>query len=118
MRIPLLCLLLLCLARPLAAQGPRVTRFETAAIFPIPALSAAGLNLTRAWASDSLPRRRTYWLEGGVVGGVLLGLVGTQFCGQGTSRPGLGCYVPAFAFIGGVVGFPLGALIGHQFVKR
>jgi len=70
------------------------------------------------WPRDAGSIRRTHWLEGGIIGGALLGLVGSQFCGMGDARAGVGCYVIAFSFIGGCVGFPIGALIGGQFPKK
>ncbi len=118
MRIPLLCLALLCLAPPLAAQGPRVTRFPAAPTLPISWQAGSGTTVNLAWPRDSVSHRRSYWLEGGLIGGTLFGLVGTQFCGMGSSHRDLGCYVPAFVFMGGVVGFPLGALIGLLIPKR
>ena len=117
MQIPLVCLALLCLVRPLAAQGPRSTTFETAPPPSISGRAATGTSISLAWPLDSVPHRRSYWLEGGLIGGALFGLVGTQFCGMGSSHRDLGCYVPAFTFVGGVVGFPIGALVGRLFPK-
>ena len=66
---------------------------------------------------DSAAIRRTYWLEGGLIGGVLVGLVGSQVCKLGDRPPG-SCYVEVFFLSGGLIGFPVGALIGGQFPKH
>jgi len=66
-------------------------------------------------APGTLPR--TYWLEGGVIGGVGLGVL------TGLSVRGLcessNCTVGEIAagVLGGAVGFTVGALIGGQFRK-
>src|SRR6267378_1002656 len=66
---------------------------------------------------DSAAIRRTYWLEGGLIGSVLVGLVGSQVCKLGDRPPG-SCYVEVFFLSGGLIGFPVGALIGGQFPKH
>lgn len=61
----------------------------------------------------------TYWLEGGVIGGVGMGVFGVMFA-QGM-REDSGSHVAgdvgAF-LIGGTLGFTVGALIGGQFPKH
>ena len=60
----------------------------------------------------------TYWLEGGVIGGVAMGVFTVllaQDLGEGNSS--VTGYAAAF-LIGGAVGFPAGALIGGQFPKH
>ena len=118
MRIPALCFAVLCLAGPLSAQGPRVPRFETLAGVPASWQPQPDAYIGLRWPREALSKRRSYWLEGGIIGGALFGLVGTQFCGMGNSRADFGCYAKAFAFIGGCVGFPVGVLIGGRFPKR
>jgi len=62
--------------------------------------------------------RRTYWLEGGVIGGILVGALGTQLCKLGDQGSRDTCYVKLFLVTGGFIGFPVGALIGRQFPKH
>ena len=64
---------------------------------------------------------RTYWLEGGLIGGVGVGLFGA-FVGHGLctdSDVQQNCTGPTLglAALGGCVGFTVGALIGGQFRK-
>ncbi len=65
---------------------------------------------------------RTHWLEGGLVGGVALGifggLVGHALCTNSDVRQT--CTGPTLgsAVLGAGVGFVTGALIGGQFPKR
>ncbi len=117
MRIGSLGVLLLCVVSPLAAQGPRVTRWDDAAAAPVAAPQVPLAALGLAEPADSVAHRGTYWLRGALIGTAVMGLVGSQFCGEGTSSKRLSCYVPAFAFVGGVAGFPIGALIGSLFHK-
>jgi hypothetical protein len=61
--------------------------------------------------------RRTYWLEGGVAGGLLLGLVGSQLSGACPPNTG-SCPKPAVGFlIGASVGFVIGAFLGDTIEK-
>jgi hypothetical protein len=60
---------------------------------------------------------RTYWLEGGVIGAVTVGVLGTVwFRGVSDSRPSFGSTV-AIALLCSATGFGPGALIGGQFRK-
>jgi len=113
---------LLCLAAPAAAQGPR----RSTRAWPKPSPPAA-LSYSRrtdlgapalTWRPDSLAIRPTHWLEGGIIGAVLIGFAGSQLCNLGDSPPTTGCYVLAFTLTGGGIGFPAGALIGAQFPKH
>jgi len=80
-------------------------------------------SLTRI--ADSTARRPTYWLEGGLAGTAVMGLlgaaVGAGFCaGSETPEPAGKCLaagVLGFAFAGIGVGLPAGALIGGAFPK-
>ena len=74
--------------------------------------------LERAAVRDSTARRipRTYWLEGGLIGGGVVGLLGAQFCRVADSPRG-SCYIEVFLISGTFIGFPAGALIGGQFNK-
>ena len=66
---------------------------------------------------DSAAIRPTHWLEGGLIGGILVGLLGSQLCNLSDEKPPAACYVEAFFLTGGAVGFPVSALIGGQFPK-
>ena len=59
----------------------------------------------------------THWLVGAIIGGVLVGLVGSGMCDIGDEPGSAGCHVAAFALFGGAIGIPLGALIGGLFPK-
>jgi len=60
---------------------------------------------------------RTYWLEGGLVGGIGLGVLSAvelrSFCESGSCTAG----TIAGGVLGGFVGFTVGALVGGQFRK-
>ena len=61
--------------------------------------------------------RRTYWLEGGIVGGVLLGLVGYSMGSACPANTG-SCPSGVVGFgIGASVGFVIGAFIGDTMEK-
>jgi hypothetical protein len=60
---------------------------------------------------------RTYWLEGGIIGGVSVGVVGALwFSGMSESGNSVGGTI-AGGLLCGAVGFTAGALIGGQFRK-
>jgi len=91
---------------------------------PVPAyatsslmVSPQGSRLHRLRTDSAIAIPRTYWLEGGVIGAVTVGVLGTLwFRGMSESRPGLGATV-AVAALCSVVGFAPGTLIGGQFRK-
>jgi len=60
---------------------------------------------------------RTYWLEGGLIGGVVVGALGSQLCRLGDGSSG-SCAVKVFVITGAFIGFPAGALIGGQLKKH
>ena len=67
---------------------------------------------------DSVPITPTYWLEGGVIGALGLGILAAiGFHGLCESRNCAGAVIGGAA-LGAAVGFPVGALIGGQFPKR
>ena len=64
----------------------------------------------------------TYWKEGGLIGGIGLGLfgayAGTQFCATSdATRPCTGTVV-GWGVLGAATGFTVGALIGSRFHKH
>jgi len=64
----------------------------------------------------------TYWKEGGLIGGIGLGLfgvyAGTQFCATSdATRPCTGTVV-GWGVLGAATGFAAGALIGSRFHKH
>lgn len=89
--------------------------------------TAAPPVVTVRWAvADSQQRVTpppTYWLEGGVIGGFLVGALGASlgggFCGYNDSPQG-SCTddVVKGAFFGAALGFSIGALIGGQIPKH
>ena len=91
---------------------------------PVPAYAAyspmgslQGSRFDRLRTDSAIVIPRTYWLEGGVIGAVTVGVLGTLwFRGMSDSRPGLGATVAVGALCG-AAGFAPGALIGGQFRK-
>lgn len=98
--------------RPLAVvaqQLPPVPSYAAVAL-PIPA-STFHVNTTE------IPK--TYWLEGGIVGGTALGLFTVAYANGMSEGSGPNALGNVLAFmIGASVGFPAGALIGGQFHKH
>ncbi len=85
---------------------------------PFPTVSALQL-ANRFPAAEP---HRTYWLEGGLIGGIGLGLfgvyAGTQFCATSDATRHCGGTVVGAGLLGAAVGFTAGALIGRQFGKH
>jgi len=115
-------------ARTALAQRPEVAwrpapyraRLQAPPIAPTP------LHFSAASLADSAVIPRTHWLEGGLIGGGVMGALGAAFvigmcsydgpCGYSPPQyalAGLGGFV-----FGGLIGFVPGALIGGQFPKR
>jgi len=96
----------------LAAQ--RLTPLPSYAVATRPALFRA----TR-FERTQLPREipRTYWLEGGLIGGVSVGTMSALYVRSlGESGDRTAGTIAGFV-LGGLVGFTGGALIGGQFRK-
>lgn len=64
----------------------------------------------------------TYWLEGGLIGGIGLGLFGAyaghQFCATSDATPHCTGTVIGAGLLGAATGFAIGAVIGAQFHKH
>jgi len=64
----------------------------------------------------------TYWKEGGLIGGIGLGLfgvyAGTQFCATSDATRHCGGTVAGAGLLGAATGFAAGALVGSQFHKH
>jgi len=104
---------LLLAPRPLPAQ--RVAPVPAYAVATLPPLASAP-----HFAADSLVQKlpRTYWLEGGLIGGVSLGLM-TLMWARGmreSNRENIVGDVAGFA-LGFGTGFAAGSLVGGQFHK-
>jgi hypothetical protein len=83
---------------------------------PIPAyVQESRSDRFRVDSAIAIPR--TYWLEGGAIGAVTVGVLGTLwFRGMSESHPGFGATVAVSALCA-AAGFAPGALIGGQFRK-
>lgn len=85
----------------------------------IPSYAVSSLPaLASSFYVDSTAIPRTYWLEGGLIGGVCMGVF-TIMLANGLGEGNTTTAGEAMAFvIGASVGFPVGALIGGQFQKH
>ena len=89
---------------------------------PVPAYAASTLpppsaapRVNSLLTGAAIPR--TYWLDGGTIGGVGLGILGALwFRGMSESSTPLGATIAGGVLLG-AVGFTAGALIGGQFRK-
>ena len=105
-------------AAALPAQALRLGPSAEPAWSAVPRGPTKPFDLTQAMSASTHPRSiaRTYWLEGGVIGALVLGLwAGT------TSRDFCEGRADCQVFIGvlsGAVGFVPGALVGGLFPKR
>ena len=110
----LLLLAALLVATPLAGQ--RLPPVPTYAASSMPSPYASRIDRFRPDSVIAIPR--TYWLEGGVVGAVTTGVLGTLwFRGMSDSPPGWGATL-GIGTLCAAVGFAPGALIGGQFRKQ
>ena len=100
-------------ARPAVAQrlAPIPQSVLSSVRWPAPATAAA----PRDRSAGTVPR--TYWVEGGVIGGLGLGVLGAlefrSLCDSSNCTAG----TIAGGVLGGAVGFTVGALVGGQFRK-
>lgn len=113
MRLKLVATLALAVL-PLAARPAEAQRLTP----PFQAAPATPL----AHPFPAAQPHHTYWLEGGLIGGIGLGLfgvyAGTQFCATSDATRHCGGTVVGAGLLGAAVGFAAGALIGHQFGKH
>lgn len=106
MRIGLLCL---CFATPLAAQ--RIADYELVRS----QIETARTLPTTPFDSSSV-HRKTYWIEGGLVGALITGAIGLELsglCDQPHCSPGKTLSFVMFA----VPGFTIGAFLGDSMKK-
>lgn len=102
------CLTVLCV--PAVLHGQRLPSIPHSYAISVSAVSF------RVDTTKTIPK--TYWLEGGVIGGVALGVLAVMM-EQGLSEGDTSTLGHVGAFIiGAGVGFPVGALIGGQFPKQ
>lgn len=107
--------LVLAPAPPLHGQHRAAT--PAAALAPSSAASA----MPRPYLLDSASARRSYWLEGGVLGGIVLGLGGVAVFGglcAASECENSGRAQRFGGLLGAAVGFGAGALIGSAFHTR
>ena len=98
------------------------TSLECQRLAPVPPYTRSSImvgppapRFDRALRDRGFPR--TYWLEGGVIGGITGGVLGTLwFRGMSESRQSFGSTV-AVGMLCGAVAFVPAALIGGQFRK-
>ena len=107
----LLAISIVTLLVPAGLQGQQLTPTPSYAVSSVPAPVSFHVDSTHAYP-------HTYWLEGGVIGGVGMGVFTILLAnGLGEGHTSLAGNAMAFV-IGGSVGFPVGALIGGQFPKH
>lgn len=100
------------LLAPAGLQGQRLASIPSYAVSELPPPTSS----FRFDSTQAVPR--TYWLEGGIFGGVAMGAFGmTLASGLGEGHTTTAGKVVAF-LMGASVGFPVGALIGGQFPKQ
>lgn len=106
------CILLsLLLATPLAAQ--RIADYELVrASHPI----AVTRTLPR-FGDSVVVHKRSFWLEGGIIGGLITGTIGMGLSSMGDSPTGSGKRALGF-LMGAVPGFTIGAFIGDSIKKE
>jgi hypothetical protein len=98
---------------PLVSQRLAPVAYATAS--PVAFLQQSRSDGFRVDSAIAIPR--TYWLEGGAIGALTVGVLGTLwFRGMSESHPGFGATVAVSALCA-AAGFAPGALIGGQFRK-
>lgn len=81
---------------------------------PVPSYSSSTFQLDTT--HTAIPK--TYWLEGGIIGGVGVGVLTVLWVnGADESKATVAGNAAGFV-LGAIVGFPAGALIGGQFHKH
>jgi hypothetical protein len=102
----------IALLAPAGLQGQRLGSIPSYAVSELPPPASS----FRFDSTQAIPR--TYWLEGGVIGGLGMGVF-TIMLANGLGEGNTTTAGEAMAFvIGASVGFPVGALIGGQFPKH
>jgi len=104
------------LLAPGAAAGQRLARIPQSALNSVPWPSTAGASAPLRPSPGTLPR--TYWLEGGLVGGIGLGVVSAMGFHDLCESSNCTRATLAGFLLGATVGFPVGALVGGQIRKR
>ena len=110
----LVLVLLVSLARPVAAQRIPQSPFTAARI-------EAGTHRTPVTALDTAGIQETHWLAGAITGAVLLGVLGgflaTSWCSDNENSSCF-AYTVEGALFGGFLGFGFGSLAGGQASKQ
>ena len=108
---PSILVVTIALLAPALLQGQRLAPVSPYAV-------SAGASPTASYQLDSTKTiPRTYWLEGGLIGGVVMGVFTIGLAGLGEGHTSTAGHAMAF-LIGASVGFPVGSLIGGQFPKH
>jgi len=112
-------------ASPCAGQAPyQPAHFESVRYLPPtpsggPRYHLAAAHLSRVAAPS--PSRRSYWLEGGIIGAVVVGVpsafLAHSICLQFETSECQGSDYLLGGVVGAAVGFGLGALVGHAIHK-
>ncbi len=102
-------------ARPCPGQAPYLpAQFETARFHLADAHA-------RTWVAVPAPSRGSYWLEGGMIGAVVVGVSGAflahSICQQFETSECRGSDYLVGGVVGAAVGFGLGALVGRAIHK-
>jgi hypothetical protein len=106
-------------ASPCAGQAPYLpAHFETVRDLPPTPSGSHRYHLAAAHPSRwvAAPSRRSYWLEGGIIGAVVVGVpsafLAHSICLQFETSACRGSDYLLGGVVGGAVGFGLGALVG------
>lgn len=100
---------------PAGAVAQRLAPIPQSALSSVRWPAAPTAAAPRGRSSGTIPR--TYWVEGGVIGGLGLGVLGAlefrSLCESSNCTAG----TVAGGVLGGAVGFTIGALVGGQVRK-